>query len=36
MPLLHMNQVADIYLFYDLQSYREGGRGKITQNITKL
>ena len=38
MPLQHMSHAhkTDIYLFYDLQSYRGGGKGKNHQNVTKL
>ena len=31
MPLLHINYVADIYLFYDLQIYRGEGGLKSTK-----
>ena len=34
MPFQHMSHVADIYLFYDLQSYR--GQVKITQMLANF
>ena len=36
MPLLHINYVADIYLFYDLQIYRRGGGIKIPQMLANF